>query len=181
MKTDFKLFYNLDNYLYEVVTKKFKKDGYLSAVDFFCIVIWKANRSKTKIARKLVKRGHSDLDEAIKELTSKIANQKDNKEKLRVLVDDWKFRLPMSTAILAVLYPSEFSVYDYRVCESLGQHNDVLKAKTFDQLWDRYSYFLKDVKEAGPESLSLKDKDCYLWGMSFYNQLVTDVKGNFKK
>ena len=50
METDCRKFYNLENYLFEEVSKRFSEHGYLEVFDFFCIVIWKANRSKSKIA-----------------------------------------------------------------------------------------------------------------------------------
>ena len=37
----------------------------------------------------------------------------------------WAFRLPTASAILTVLYPDVFTVYDRRVCKVLG---------AFDQL-----------------------------------------------
>lgn len=179
MKTDFRQFYNLDNYLFKVVSKNFKKDGYLSAFDFFCIIIWKANRAKTKIAKKIVKLGYDDLESAIKALSTEIAGKETNKEKMRVLIEGWKFRLPMSSAILTVMYPEDFSVYDIRVCESLEKHSDILRAKTFDEMWDKYCVFLEDVKISIPDNYSLREKDAYLWGKSFHKQLVNNIESKF--
>lgn len=44
--SDYLKYYNLERYLFEEVTKKFKEEGQLGAFDFFCIVMWKANRAK---------------------------------------------------------------------------------------------------------------------------------------
>jgi hypothetical protein len=37
-----------------------------------------------------------------------------------ILMRDWGLRLPMASAILTVLFPEEFTVYDQRVCGSLS-------------------------------------------------------------
>jgi hypothetical protein len=68
-----------------------------------------SNRAKSRIAKKILKNKKTvSLDEAIKELTNSIFNAYNAKERLRILIQDWKFSLPMATAILTVLYPDEF-------------------------------------------------------------------------
>ena len=52
---DYKKFYNLEEYLFQDVGSRFRKTNTLSVEDFFCIVIWKANRAKTNIKKKLSK------------------------------------------------------------------------------------------------------------------------------
>ena len=51
---DFRKYYHLESYLFDEVRPRFLEQGYLTAFDFFCIVIWKANRSKSNIARMLL-------------------------------------------------------------------------------------------------------------------------------
>ncbi len=41
--------------------------------------------------------------------------------------------------------------------------------------------FRKAVEQSTPETLSLRDKDRYLWGKSFCNQLTTDVQQGFTR
>jgi hypothetical protein len=65
METDYRKLYDLENYLFEEVSRHFSELGYLHAFDFFCIVIWKANRSKSKIAKRLLSRGHPNLESAV--------------------------------------------------------------------------------------------------------------------
>ena len=50
---DYKKYYNLERYLFDEVGPKFRNGGGLSTEDFFCIVIWKANRSKTNWSTKI--------------------------------------------------------------------------------------------------------------------------------
>ena len=74
METDYRKFNDLENYLFGDVSRRFSEQGYLKAFDFFCIVIWKANRSKSKIAKRLLSKGHPDLDSAVVALTKSLAN-----------------------------------------------------------------------------------------------------------
>jgi len=47
-------YYDLEAYLFEDVHKRFKTEGSIGAFDFFSIVIWKANRAKSRIAKRLL-------------------------------------------------------------------------------------------------------------------------------
>ena len=69
MPIDYAKYAELENYLFGEVARNFHKRGYLTLEEFFCIVIWKANRSKTKIKKLLLKKGN-DLCKTIKEITS---------------------------------------------------------------------------------------------------------------
>lgn len=46
-------YYDLETFLFEDVTKRFDDDGSIGAFDLFSIVIWKANRAKSKTAKRL--------------------------------------------------------------------------------------------------------------------------------
>ena len=54
---DFRVFYEIEPYLFDSVSRCFAEKHVINAMDFFCIVIWKANRSKSKIARRLMASG----------------------------------------------------------------------------------------------------------------------------
>ena len=100
---DYRDYCNLESYLFGPVGTAFRENGCLSTFEFFCIVIWKAERAKSRIAVRLLKRGHNSLDEAVRELTTEIARSRTPKEKLYCLVEKWGFRLPMASAILRPL------------------------------------------------------------------------------
>src|SRR5688572_9209748 len=112
---DYRQYYYLEQYLFTEVTNRFERSNKLNSFDFFCIIIWKANRAKSKVAERLLSKGHDDLDAAISALTSAIANERDERDKIKILMLDWGFRLPMASAILTVLHPTMFTVYDVRV------------------------------------------------------------------
>jgi len=176
---DFRQYYYLESYLFDIVRPRFLKQGYLDAFDFFCIVIWKAERAKSRIARRLTN-VNEDIDTAVKVVTWGVSQQATSKERMRVL---WNggLDLPMASAILTVLYPDDFTVYDQRVCGQLGKHHHLKDSRDFETLWDGYQKFKCDVQKLAPTELSLRDKDRYLWGKSFREQLMNDIRLGFKK
>ena len=94
---------------------------------------------------------------------------------------NYKFRIATASAILSVLYPNDFSVYDYRVCEILNDFSDISHLTNFDNIWNHYSKYLKVINETVPSKNNFREKDKSLWGQSFYNQLQFDIKNKFKK
>lgn len=156
-------YYDLENYLFSEVCENFLKRGYLTAAEFFCIVIWKANRAKTKIKKKLTENG--TVAEVVRKITEQIFEAKKADEKLNILLKKWDFGMPMATAILSVLFPSEFTVYDYRVRDQLGLKSIYSTKKYFD-------YFLPMVHKAAKEyNKTLRETDKELWGKSFFQDL----------
>jgi hypothetical protein len=128
-------YYDLETYLFSDVTSRFERNRRLDAFDFFCIVIWKANRAKSKVASRLLKKnGGNDLEKAVADLTRKLAAAEDRKTRLQILISDWEFRLPMASAILTVLYPREFTVYDIRVCDLLRKFHSAEDRSRFDDM-----------------------------------------------
>ena len=179
---DYKKFYNLEKYLLEEVRDNFKKRGYLNADEFFCIVIWKANRSKTKIKARL-ERFDKDLYTAVRKITAELFKKGNPKERLGYLMS-CGFRLPTASAILTVLYPDEFTVYDVRVCDMLKNFHKLKNKIKFDKIWEGYEEFKEAVAAAVPEEVNLRDKDRYLWGKSFCEGLkkfLESKRGQKKK
>ncbi len=176
---DYLKYYRLETYLFGEVNESFRLKGCLTAEEFFCIVIWKANRAKSRIAKR-IKAGGCSLEAGVKTLTGALHAAATHKERLRILLEDWSFRLPMASAILTVLYPDDFTIYDVRVCEQV-KFDDQTGSTDFDKVWDSYQKFTESVK-THPEvsaGLSLRDRDRWLWGKSFYEQLRADVRNEF--
>ena len=170
--------YNTENYILTDVKDFFLQNGYLNTFDFFCIIIWKANRAKSKIAKRLLK-FNSNLDESVIELTSKIYLAETEQQKLNVLIVDFGFRLPMASAILSLLYPEKFTIFDIRVCDTFPEYKGIENLK-FEKLWIKYSQYILSVRNYGELNVSLRDKDRLLWGKSFQEQLENNIKSNFK-
>jgi len=78
----------------------------------------------------------------------------------------------MATAILTVLYPECFTVYDIRARQQLGV-NDFAGRK--DQIDRSFDEFLPKVA-AISQATTLRDKDRYLWGKSAYQDLQSFLR-----
>jgi hypothetical protein len=91
---------------------------------------------------------------------------------------DWGFYLPIASAILTVLWPEEFTIFDVRVCDELvrDKRGDFHKLSNLipEHVWPGYCRYRKAVKRAVP-SLHLRDKDRFLWGRSAALQLTDDL------
>ena len=172
-------YYDLEGYLFDTVSPRFREQGYLKAFDFFCIIIWKANRAKSKVARHLKKRSGTSLESAVKALTSDLAAASTDREKFEVVLGKWGLRLPMGTAILSVLYTDRFTVYDARVCDELDGFRSLAGRVKLESLWRGYEEFQTAVRDAAPTDLSLRDKDRWLWARSFAEQLRNDISRDF--
>lgn len=161
--------------MFEEVNNSFHKKGFLTLEEFFCIVIWKANRKKREIKAR-VKRIENNLAKAVKQITSEVFSKSVPKDKLTYLMKDCGFRLPMASAILTVLYPDEFTVYDVRVCDMLGNFHRLQNRVNPDNVWKGYMEFRDAVIKAVPHEIKLRDKDKWLWGQSFWGDLEKFVK-----
>lgn len=170
---DYALFQNLESYLFRHVGPRFQASHQISAVDFYIIMAWKANRSKNKGRDRLKLLGGS-FDEAVASIAAALAFAEGNKERLRCLMIDWRFRLPIASAILSVLYPEEFTIYDVRVCAELKDFTRMGDRMFSDNLWAEYERFLEAVHAAVPHKRSLREKDHFLWGRSFHKSAVRD-------
>jgi hypothetical protein len=181
---DYVKLYDLENYLFEVLHPRFVREKQLSAFDFFCIVVWKANRAKSRVANLLLakgEQGREDLDAIVKSLTASLACAESEEARMRILIEDWRFRLPIASAILTVLWPENFTVYDVRVCDQLGNHHCVQNKTAFVAIWRGYRAYLDDVKKQEPTFPALRDKDRTLWAKSFEKQLTDDIATCFRK
>ena len=173
-------YYYIEKYLFSKVHKRFHQDGYLCAFDFFSIVVWKSNRPKGMI-REALRERCPDLDQAVKSLTDDIHKAADHENRLRILLDVRGIGLPMATAILTVLYPDHFTVYDRRVCSQLGRFSDLgRRSHSISTIWEGYEEFRKAVREeavrkGAPESLGLRDMDRWLWTLDVVDQLKSSL------
>ena len=175
-------YYDLEGYLLGEVQGRFRSQGYISAFEFFSIVIWKANRAKSHIARRLIKvdpKGRTALEPIVRDLTSSLAKATDERSRLRFLVETWGFGLPMATAILAILWPDDFTVYDVRVCEQLGAFRELAHFTRFDRVWEGYLKYRAAVVAATPDQNTLRNKDRFLWAQSAAIQLEKDIACGF--
>ena len=182
MTEDYLLYYDLESYLFDAIGPRFHKEGKLDAFDLFSIIIWKAERAKSKLAHRLIAQAGS-LEVAAEEFTRKLFDADSPEARLKVAMDDWGFYLPMASAILTVLWPEDFTVYDVRACEQLDRFNlgnfYNLANLSIKSLWPKYLEYCEAVRRAVPQYTSLRAKDRYLWGRSAARQLARDIEERF--
>lgn len=158
-------YYFLEDYLFNGVSKNFQEHGYLTPEEFFAIVIWKRNASKTKI-----KAGISENKRTIHAITQKISQAKTLEQKLDALLSP---KIPgigiaIASAILTVCYPDDFTVADYRACASLKDFGEEIAGNPTVSVPAYFEYLKKCKELAIKHKFSLRDFDRILWAKDFY-------------
>lgn len=178
MKNFLKYYWLEQEYLENEAQPFFKKNGYLTTEQFFAIVIWKRNASKTNVKRGL---GNTDLDNKIKKLTSDVFHEQDNWKKIEILTKNRGIGIAIASAILTILYPERFTVYDYRVLEEINKQtkNKVRNIENLPKQKQATAYlrYCEQVESlAKANGLSLRDCDRAMWAESWYKDLREFLK-----
>jgi hypothetical protein len=165
--------YNLEAYLFETVSARFRTEGTLSPYDFFAIVVWKSNRPKTKIKKGLAAAGKS-----VEGLMREVHAATTARETAEILLQVPGVGLAMASAILTVCYPDDFTVLDYRSWDSLqGSAVEGLPAH-YPHNVDQYLQYCAACRFlAGQAGLSLRDLDRALWAKSWEADLLALIGG----
>jgi hypothetical protein len=174
-------YFDLEQFLLQDVRQRFQSDHSIGAFDFFSIIIWKSNRSKSKVANRLMTKSKSlDLEQISRNISADIFKAKTEKEKMKVLIVDWGFKLAIASAILTILYPDKFTIYDYRAAGQVKEGESLKNKIKFEDIWAGYVAFMAKVS-AIPYGVSLREKDHYLFGKSRMDDLIADLKNGFSE
>ncbi|NTV25901.1 MAG: hypothetical protein HGB01_06790 [Chlorobiaceae bacterium] len=189
--TDYLRYSDKEAYLFQDVSGRFRSKGYIDAFDFFSIIVWKSNRSKSKIAKRLRQLAPEDLphdvafEKICRDMTTKISIAESHDKRMEILLKEpYLFYLPIASAILAVLYPEYFTIYDYRVCAELkgldGQNDfrKLAKNRNLKTVLNGYHKFREAVIALSPH-LKLRDKDLDLFARSQVKDLQKDIRECF--
>lgn len=168
---DFRRYADLESYLFKEVGPVFVRSGNLSPEDLFTIFIWKANRKKFELWQTVADQGGgTDFAAGTATLVGKLKAAKGPCERLKAVME-FGFRLPTATAILTVLYPEDFTVYDFRVCDSLRDFHGLgrigFSVARWPEIWAGYEKFKSAVIRQAPPNLTLRQCDHHHWGRSF--------------
>jgi adenine-specific DNA glycosylase len=98
----------------------------LSAFDFFATIIWKSDRSKTKVKKGLEKAGKT-----VEVLMHEVSQAEELQSRVDVLTQIDGIGIAIASAILTVGYPETFTVLDYRVWGILKKHKIVGLPKSY--------------------------------------------------
>lgn len=156
-------YYFLEDHLFGEVNKNFRKQGYLTPEEFFAIIIWKRNASKTKIQRGIKKSGKK-----IPRITTAISRAKTLEQKLNILTSFSGIGISIASAILTVCYPKDFTIADYRACASLKDFGEMVDGNPTVSPDAYFDYINLCKKLAKKHGLSLRDFDRVLWAKDFY-------------
>jgi len=174
-KVDYLKFYDDEQYLLGV-GEAFRQSGHLEAVDFYMMLVWKANRAKNYHRKRLERLSEASFKDAVAQIASTLHSQSDPHDRLEHLMAHWGFALPTATAILTLLYPHEFTVYDILVCQELEwKYKPYLSFSP--KLWSYYQAYKQRVIDVTPADLSLRDKDRFLIGRAYRK----DVEQQFRE
>ena len=188
LKTYLKYYWLENEYLEKEVKNFFDEHGYLTPEHLFSIIIWKSPRTKTKIKEYLLRDG-SSLVETVHDLTNKIHKAESDQGKLEIILNQEGFGIAMASAVLTILYPNNFTVYDYRMSRQLNL-NDFKKYRKNGERFEkisgkgekdilRYLEFVEIVKTiACDHQLSLRDCDRVLWAKSWEEELQNLLGSN---
>lgn len=157
-KSDYRRYYFLESYLFGEVRARFQTRGSIGAFDLLSIISWKSVRSRPYAITRLLMHGRS-LELAARRLTRDVRAAGSSEAKFLVL-DRLKFRLPIASAVLTVLYPRTFTIYDKRVCEMTRRKYRPNGG------WAEYDALKSAVLRTAPRDFTLRDKDRWLWGKS---------------
>jgi hypothetical protein len=86
----------------------------------------------------------------------------------------------MASAVLAVCYPEDFALYDYRVRDQIKDFPE-LTTTNIDKLWEGHQEYIANICRLAPQQKSLRDKDRFLYRRSNAVQLRKDIQRSFKK
>ena len=165
--------YDLEVYLFDVVSRQFAETGTLSAYDFFAIVAWKSNRSKTKIRNGIEAAGRSvaGLTQEVNESPSPVA-------KLESLLQVRGIGLPIASAILSVCYPQDYTVLDYRAWDTAQKMDLNGLPSHYPRNPGGYLQYCKACSRfARRAGISLRDLDRALWARSWEDDLRGLING----
>jgi len=156
-------YYWLEKYLEDEVKPFFDRKHYITAEQFFAIIIWKRNASKTKI-REGIEKSHK----TIFEITSEIYRAESLEGKMKILIAIDGISYSFASAILTILYPELFTISDYRVSRSLKEQFNINAPETISTKTEYFAYLNACKKLSEKNRLSLRDCDRALWGRDFY-------------
>lgn len=167
-------YYSPETILFPVLEKSFADTGILDPLELYIILDWKSPRARTRQQRRLAVIAGS-FDAAAHGIAADLRSAIGPEQQLGLLLTKWGFLLPTASAVLAVLYPNTFTIYDIRVCNTLKAFHQLGKMKWSPEFWKEYQRFLVAVRDAAPQGLSLRDCDRWLWGQNKRQALLNEL------
>ena len=167
-------YYSPETLIFPAIAQSFADDGTLDPIVLYLILDWKAPRARRRHRSRLARIAGS-FENAVNEIAADVRAATAPEERLGALLTKWGFRLPTASAILTVLYPDMFTVYDVRVCNALRAFHKLGGITWSPKTWREYQRFIGAVRDAAPQGLSLRDCDRWLWGRDKQKVLLSEL------
>jgi len=159
------MLYDLETYLFQDVHEKFERGEPVSEFDFYCIIYWKRNASKTNI-----KKGLDKLRTKPWQLLRQVEAAGGPKQKLKVLRKVSGIGIAIASAILAVCYPDEYTVVDSYVLKMLKERGHLSDDSMTESRYLEYNQKCKTwSRKLG---ISLRRMDRLLWTKAWKKRVV---------
>ena len=168
-------YYSPETYLFATIGEGFSKTGQLTPEELYLIIDWKAPRARTKHLSRLARNGGGTFTLATQRIAADLYSAVGPEQRLEVLMTKWDFRLPTASALLSVLYPDMFTVYDVRVCRMIGDFEKLGDRNWSAETWREYQQFKAEVRKHAPPNFTLRDCDRWLWGKDKQKTLIAEI------
>jgi hypothetical protein len=168
-------YYNPETYLFPHLARNFADTGTIDPEALYLILDWKAPRARTRHLSRLTRIAKGGFAVATSMIAAELHAATDPEQQLNLLLSKWEFRLPTATAILSILYPETFTVYDIRVCDTLGAFHELGSIKWSPAAWQKYRLYIAAVRDKAPNGRSLRDCDRWLWGQNKRKALLKEL------
>jgi hypothetical protein len=167
-------YYNREALMFPQMAQSFASTGALNPMDFYVILDWKSSRARTRHRSRLARLAGT-FNAAVGQIGADLHGATGPEQQLGLLLIKWGFRLPTASAILTVIYPEKFTIYDIRVCNALDGFHQLGRMKWSPTAWAEYQMFMGAVRAAAPPGLSLRDCDRWLWGRDKHETLRNEL------
>ncbi len=167
-------YYNPETRIFPALAESFATTGKLDPLGLYVILDWKSPRARTKHRSRLIRIAGS-FNSAVDQIGAELHAAASPEQRLGLLLTKWDFLPPTASAILAILYPDTFTIYDIRVCNTLGGFHNLAYMAWSPTFWKEYQRYVGAVRDAASQGLSLRDCDRWLWGQNKRDTLVNEL------
>ena len=156
--------YNWEKEIFPKISKNFRKKGELTKEEFLRILLFKAERGKTKFKENLLSKA-KEVSCGLKKI-GELKEEKEIKQEIKKLCKIKGIGVPIASALLAACYPAKFTIIDRRVCEEVfHKRPSTISVKTY------LCYNRECCKRAERANLTLRELDRCYWGRNYYSKL----------
>jgi len=152
--------YNLEEELYKNGSI-IKRRGHFTKQEFLLICLWKSRRPKRHYLK--------NTESQVKRITKAALSCKDEKEKIKILIQLKGVAIPTATALLSVADPTRYPIIDVRCVKSLNDLQLIKwKAINFSN-WLEYLEIIRKMAKSKKKTARNIEK-----GLFAYNRIKLD-------